>query len=186
MKKLLFLALSILVIVLTVIIFVFSKKSNKITEDANSTTNSTMKISSSAFKDSDQIPAKYTCDGDNINPPLSFSEVPQEAKSLALIVDDPDSPSGTWTHWIIWNISPDTKEIKEASTPDGSIEGINSFSEIKYGGPCPGQGKHHYLFKLYALDSIANLQKGAQKSQLEEEIGKHKIAEAELTGVYER
>jgi len=145
-----------------------------------------MTITSPAFKEGEKIPAKHTCDGANINPPLVWENLPAETKTLVLIVDDPDSPSGTWTHWTLWNISPDSNGTKEGSIPGGAIEGGTSFGGIGYGGPCPGTGEHRYFFKLYALDGKVDLKKGALPAEIIRAIGGKIIAKAELVGLYER
>lgn len=145
-----------------------------------------MKIASSAFQNNQLMPAKYTCDGDNINPPLTFSDVPQGTKSLVLIVDDPDAPMGTWVHWTVWNIDPTTNEIKENSIPTGTVEGMTSFGKPGYGGPCPPAGTHHYFFKLYALNTTFSLESSSDKSQLEKAMSSHILASAELVGLYSR
>lgn len=111
-----------------------------------------MKITSQVFVNNSPIPSKYTCDGENVNPPLLIAEVPAEAVELVLIVDDPDAPAGTWVHWILWNLDPRTTEIAEGATPVGAIEGITTYSRPGYGGPCPPSGTHRYFFKLYALN----------------------------------
>jgi len=148
-------------------------------------------ITSSAFKDGEMIPSKYTCDGENISPPLSWSEIPNGTKSLALINDDPDAPIGDWVHWIVFNIPPDTKEFKEAASskkllPKGALEGLNDWNKKGYGGPCPPSGVHRYFFKLYALDTMLSLKEGATKRQLLEAMKGHILAEAQLIGKYQR
>lgn len=174
---------TILILLITTIFvlnFYFSKnKSNKINTIH-------MQLSSPAFAYGDDIPTKFTCDGENVNPPLVISEVPQEAKSLVLIVDDPDAPSGTWLHWSLWNIPMTTIEIKENSLPIGSITGTNDFNLTKYRGPCPPSGTHRYFFKLYALDNIINLPEGASLSELEEKMKNHILEEVELIGKYSK
>lgn len=146
-----------------------------------------MKLTSSTFTNNQMIPSKYTCDGANINPPLSISDIPANAKSLALIMDDPDSPMGTWIHWTVWNIAPDTKEIGEKTVPAGAVEGKTSFGKPGYGGPCPPSGTHHYYFKLYALDiPLPVFVKAPTKSDIENTITSHIINEAELVGLYSR
>ena len=136
-----------------------------------------MKLTSSAFQNNQFIPAKYTCDGEDINPPLTISDVPAQAKSLVLIVDDPDAPGGTFTHWVVANISPTTREIREGTLPEGAIEYGNDFGKLDYGGPCPPSGTHRYFFRLFALDTdfttIASMQG-------------HILAQAELIGLYQR
>ncbi|MDZ4209610.1 MAG: YbhB/YbcL family Raf kinase inhibitor-like protein, partial [Candidatus Curtissbacteria bacterium] len=142
-----------------------------------------MKITSAAFENNAKIPSKYTCDGENINPPLSFSGVPANAKSLVLIMDDPDAPNGTWVHWMVFNINPKINEISENSLPKDGIEGVTSFGKKGYGGACPPSGTHRYFFKLYALDTILNLT-NPNKAALEKEIQDHIIEKAELIGLY--
>lgn len=149
------------------------------------------KITSTAFKEGEFIPSKYTCDGENISPPLSWSDLPSGTKSLALINDDPDAPVGDWVHWIIYNIPPDTKELIEAASnkknlPKGSLEGLNDWNRIGYGGPCPPTGVHRYFFKLYALDCVLSLKQGATKKQLLDAMKGHILALAQLIGKYQR
>jgi len=145
-----------------------------------------MKISSTAFGHNGKIPQKYTCDGSDVNPPLKFEEIPAAARSLALIVDDPDAPMGTWVHWVVWNLDPKTEGIKENSAAKGSIQGINDFRKHDYGGPCPPSGTHRYFFKLYALDMTLNISASNGKAALEASMKGHILAEAELVGLYER
>ena len=145
-----------------------------------------MKISSTVFAPNGLIPEKYTCDGSDVNPPLQFEEIPAGAKSLALIVDDPDAPMGTWVHWVVWNIDPKTAEIQENSVPKGSMQGMNDFRKRDYGGPCPPSGTHRYFFKLYALDMTPNIGANSTKAALESSMKGHILAEAELIGLYKR
>jgi len=145
-----------------------------------------MKITSMAFGDGGNIPSKYTCDGADVSPPLEMTNVPSGAKSLALIVDDPDAPAGDWVHWLIWNISPKTAEIHENSVPAGSTQGLTDFRTNGYGGPCPPSGTHRYLFKLYALDTTLSLGSNARKADLLEAMKGHIVAQAQLTGRYRR
>ncbi|MCD6500585.1 YbhB/YbcL family Raf kinase inhibitor-like protein [bacterium] len=145
-----------------------------------------MKIESSAFKENQSIPEKYTCDGENVNPLLKISEVPEAAKSLVLIVDDPDAPMGTWVHWTVWNVSSKTTEIPENSVPEGAIEGMTDFGKPGYGGPCPPSGTHRYFFKLYALDTTLGLSSSAKKVDLEKAMEGHILDKAELIGLYSR
>ncbi len=157
-----------------------------------------MVITSPSFKEGESIPVKFSCDGfdksfdmggDDINPELQVQNVPAETRSLALIVDDPDATRGvTFTHWLVWNIDPQTKVIKEDSVPPNSVEGVNDFGRVGYGGPCPPRGskQHRYFFKLYALDAILTLSSGASKSALTTEAEKHLIVKAELIGLYGR
>ena len=145
-----------------------------------------MKLQSSAFEPNQQIPSKYTCDGENVHPPLQISDVPESAKSLALIMDDPDAPMGTWVHWTMWKIDPATSEIREDSVPEGVMQGVTSFGKPGYGGPCPPSGTHRYFFKLYALDSMVNLAPDAEKSVLESTMEGHILDQTELLGLYTR
>jgi len=145
-----------------------------------------MKLTSPAFKNNEKIPAQYTCDGENINPPLEISAVKEFAQSLVLINDDPDAPNGDWVHWLVWNINPKTKEITENSVPLGTVEGTTSFGRPGYGGPCPPSGTHRYFFKLYALDINLNLDQNTDKKQLEIAIKNHIIDQTELIGLYGR
>jgi len=143
-----------------------------------------MQITSPAFQNNGKIPSRYTCDGKNISPPLIISGVPENAQSLALISDDPDAPVGLWVHWIMWNIDPKTTEIKENSVPEGAVQGVTSFGDAKYGGPCPPSGTHRYFFKLYALDTKLDLPKTADKNALEAAMKNHILAKAEIIGLY--
>lgn len=138
-----------------------------------------IKVISSAFASNGTIPKKYTCNGQNINPPLELQGIPEETNSLALIMDDPDAPMKTFTHWIVWNIGPVAK-IDEDSIP--GIEGMNDFRKIGYGGPCPPSGTHRYFFRIYALDKQLELKEGANRKELENEMIGHIIAEGELMG----
>jgi Raf kinase inhibitor-like YbhB/YbcL family protein len=147
---------------------------------------STLKITSPVFKHNDRIPPKYTCDGADINPPLLVENVPAGTQSLSLIVDDPDAPRGTWVHWVVWNIAPDTKEIKEHTVPSGAQQGINDFRKNSYGGPCPPSGTHRYFFKLYALNVKLNIDRNANKASLEKAMSGHILGQAELIGLYAR
>ena len=145
-----------------------------------------MKITSTAFGNNGQIPAKYTCDGADMNPPLGFEGVPAGTKSLALIADDPDAPMGTWVHWVVWNIDPKTTGIAENSIAKGAIQGLNDFGTQAYGGPCPPSGTHRYFFKLYALDTALGIKANAKKADLEAAMKGHILGEAQLVGLYKR
>ena len=145
-----------------------------------------MKIASSAFENKQMIPQKYTCDGENINPPLQITEVPSNTQSLVLIVDDPDAPSGDWVHWLVWNINPETKLITENESPQGAIQGTNDFGKQNYGGPCPPSGIHHYQFKIYALDTTLNLPSSSRKKDLEKAMANHILDKDMLIGLYQR
>jgi Raf kinase inhibitor-like YbhB/YbcL family protein len=145
-----------------------------------------LKLSSPAFKNDQMIPSKHTCDGADVNPTLVIENVPSEAKSLALIMDDPDAPAGTWVHWVIWNIDPRTREIRESSVPPEAVQGINDFRKHAYGGPCPPSGTHRYFFKLYALDDTLTLDQNTVKAVLEHAMKGHIVAQSELIGLYKR
>ena len=140
-----------------------------------------MKVSSPAFESKGLIPEKYTCQGTDINPPLIIEEIPEEAKSLALIVEDPDAPSGNWIHWIVYDI-PIIGHIQENSVP--GTQGRNDYNKLDYGGPCPPYGVHRYFFRLYALDSSLNLEEGMDKESLVKAMHAHIMAHAELVGRY--
>ena len=145
---------------------------------------------SPAFEHEGKIPSKYTCDGENISPPLTVSDVPPETKSLALIMDDPDVPKhlrsdGMWDHWVVFNIPASMRDIKEGNEPDG-IHGIGTGGNMNYFGPCPPDREHRYFFKLYALDTELDLPEKATKQQLEKAMENHIIEKTELMGKYER
>ncbi|MCL5022771.1 MAG: YbhB/YbcL family Raf kinase inhibitor-like protein [Nitrospirae bacterium] len=146
----------------------------------------TLRISSPAFENNGSIPGKYTCDGMDVNPPLRIANVPAGARSLALIVDDPDAPRGTWVHWVVWNIGPKTLEIGENTVPKGALQAVNDFKRHQYGGPCPPSGTHRYFFKLYALDAMLNFSANSGKAGLEKAMEGHIIARAEIVGLYKR
>jgi len=146
----------------------------------------TLKLSSTAFGSNGMIPEKYTCDGTDVAPPLAIEGVPENARSLALVIDDPDAPSGTWVHWVVWNIDPKTAAIAEGSVPKGAHQGMNDFRRLDYGGPCPPSGTHRYFFKLYALDTLLDLEKGASKAVLERSMKGHLLAQAQIIGRYRR
>jgi len=145
-----------------------------------------MKIISSAFEHNTKIPRKYTCDGENVNPPIHFLEVPDDAKSLVLIMDDPDAPAKVWVHWVVYNINPQTSEVKENSIPQDGIEGMTDFGKPGYGGPCPPSGTHRYFLKLYALDTALDIPRNATKQMVEEKMQDHIIDKAELISLYSR
>jgi Raf kinase inhibitor-like YbhB/YbcL family protein len=145
----------------------------------------TMKITSSAFHEGANIPSKFTCDGSDTSPPLQIAGVPSGAKSLVLIVDDPDAPGGLFTHWLVWNIPPQTGSIAEGSAPQG-VQGANDFGKSGYRGPCPPPGTHRYSFKIFALDRELELRSGAKRSQVDAAMKGHVIARGELVGRYAR
>ncbi len=143
-----------------------------------------MRLTSPAFQDNGQIPSRFTCDGDNINPELVIENVPPGTKSLALLMEDPDAPNGLWVHWVVWNIRPNIGVLVERAEPRESVIGKNSWGHNQYGGPCPPSGTHRYMFKLFALDTTLDLAGTASKGQLEVAMEDHVLAEAVLTGLY--
>jgi Raf kinase inhibitor-like YbhB/YbcL family protein len=151
----------------------------------------TMKITSSAFANNGMIPSKYTCDGEDISPPLQWDGIPEGTKSIALICDDPDAPMGTFVHWVLYNLPAETTELAENMPTDkelsnGARQGMTDFRKTGYGGPCPPSGTHRYFFKIYALDTKLDLAAGASKSQLLKAMEKHILAQGELVGKYKR
>ena len=142
-----------------------------------------LRVASPAFQNNSYIPAKHTCDGSNVNPPLKVDDIPEGAKSLVLIMDDPDCPGETWDHWIVWNIPP-TGKIDENSVP--GVEGQNSFRRRSYGGPCPPSGTHRYFFKFYSLDAQLSLPPSSRKKDVELAMKGHILAQGELVGLYKR
>ena len=151
----------------------------------------TMKITSLAFVNNGMIPAKYTCDGEDISPPLQWDGIPDGTKSFALICDDPDAPMGTFVHWVLYNLPAETKELAENIPADkelsnGARQGTTDFRRIGYGGPCPPSGTHRYFFKIYSLDTKLDLPAGATKSQLLKAMEGHILGQGELVGKYKR
>jgi hypothetical protein len=144
-----------------------------------------MQISSPAFNQGANIPSKFTCDGSQTSPPLQITGIPAEAKSLALIADDPDAPGGLFTHWVIWNIPPQISSIADGSAPKG-VQGTNDFGRSGYGAPCPPSGTHRYYFRVFALDRELDLRSGAKRGQLDATMKGHVIAQGELIGRYSR
>ena len=145
-----------------------------------------MEITSSAFGPNEPIPAEYTCDGQGINPPLAIKGVSSDAKSLALVVDDPDAPSGTFVHWVAWNIAPRDQDIGGGSVPAGASEGLNSAGQTGYTAPCPPGGTHHYRFTVFALDAALAFPTAPTAADLEKAMQGHVLVRAQLIGIYER
>lgn len=150
-----------------------------------------IKITSSAFTHGGLIPAKYTCDGADISPPLKWDAVPEATQGIALICDDPDAPMGTWVHWVLYNLPPETKELSEnfpqdETLPDGTRQGVSDFGKTGYGGPCPPGGTHRYYFKIYALDKKLDIEPIADKAALLKAMKDHILAQGQLMGKYKR
>ena len=150
-----------------------------------------MKLESTAFTPNGMIPPRYTCDGADVSPPLTWDEPPGGTQSLALICDDPDAPVGTFVHWVLYNLPPTERQLAEGipqnqTLPNGAIQGVSDFRKPGYGGPCPPGGTHRYFFKLYALDTVLNLKSGAKKADLLRAMDGHILATAELMGRYHR
>ena len=149
------------------------------------------KITSRAFKDGEMIPAHYTCQGENVSPPLDWSDAPEGTQCFALINDDPDAPGGSFVHWVVYNIPLGYNSLPEAvpslnALPNGTRQGTNDFRHIGYGGPCPPSGVHRYFFKLYALNALLDLEPGATKAQLEKIMQRRTLGEAQLVGKYKK
>ncbi len=145
-----------------------------------------MKLTSSAFPHEGAIPVTYTCDAENVSPPLSLEDVPEAAKSLALMVNDPDAPRGDWVHWTVWGLTPTTREIPEGAALAGVTQGTTDFGKTGYGGPCPPSGTHRYQFTLYALDTTLDLPPSSVKTDLERALAGHILASTVLVGTYAR
>ncbi len=151
-----------------------------------------LSISSPVFQEGASIPTKYSCEGQDISPPLVWGESPAGTRAFVLIVDDPDAPGGVFTHWVLFNLPADSRELSEAvpaqsQLPNGALQGKNDFGKIGYGGPCPPPGRpHRYQFALYALDQPLDLKSGASKKQVLEAMQGHILAQGQLTGIYQR
>lgn len=151
-----------------------------------------MQLSSTAFSEGEPIPAKYSCDGKNVSPPLKWNGAPSGTKSLALIADDPDAPVGTWVHWVLYDLPATTSDLAEGLPqsqylPGGARQGLNDFKRLGYGGPCPPPGKaHRYFFRLFALDATPDIKSGASRKELEKVMSGHIIAQGQLMGTYQR
>jgi Raf kinase inhibitor-like YbhB/YbcL family protein len=143
-----------------------------------------LSLTSPAFDNGDPIPRQYGYEADNVNPPLHIEGVPDDAESLALVMDDPDAPGGTWVHWLVWNVAPDRTEIPEDWTPSRPAEGANSWDEVGYGGPNPPDKRHTYRFEVYALESTLDLARGADRDELDAAVAGSVLASARLTGTY--
>ena len=144
---------------------------------------SNMQLTSLVFGHNQLIPAKYTCDGEDVNPPLVINNAPESTQSLTIIVDDPDAPAGVWDHWIVFNIPPDTKVVAEGQEPEG-VHGRGTGGNTDYYGPCPPDREHRYFFKVYALDTMLDLPEGSSKADVERAMEGHVLDKAELIGRY--
>ncbi len=145
-----------------------------------------MELTSTAFEENTPIPEKYTCEGENVRPPLRIAHVPKGTRSLVLVVSDPDAPTPDFTHWLVWNIPPETVSLEEEVLPREAVEGTNDFGNIGWGGPCPPSGTHRYEFHLYALDSLVDLPETSNKTDLQSHIGGFILEESILVGLYSK
>ncbi|GBC75647.1 Putative lipoprotein LppC [archaeon HR06] len=196
MNKKLIIATTIVVVIAIIFVFLVSTKTTIITTELKTTITTTefkgqkfegFVILSKAFGEGENIPIKYTCDGENISPPLEWKSIPENSVSLALIVEDPDAPFGTFTHWIVFNIDKNIKGFEEGKLPEKVKQGVNDFGNNRYDGPCPPKGeKHRYIFRLFALDKELDLSKDVKRNEFLNAIKAHVIAEARLTGIYSR
>jgi len=160
----------------------------------NATSENTMNfhITSTAFSEGQPIPQEFTCQGSDLSPPLKWTGAPSNARSFALVADDPDAPVGTWVHWVLYNLPAASTDLAEntqklAALPGGAKQGVNDFHQPGYGGPCPPPGKpHRYFFKLYALDTLLDLKPGATKKDVERAMENHILGQAQLMGTYQR
>ena len=179
--------------VVLAILLGFTRATGDVLAQSKEASAMTLKLTSTALTQGGQIPSKYTCDGQDVSPPLAWSDVPIEAKSLVLIVDDPDAPDPaapkmTWVHWVLYNIPPSASALPKGAKqlPAGTLEGVNGWGRTGYGGPCPPIGRHRYFHELYALDiELPDLGRPS-KAELEAQIRVHVIAQAELVGTYEK
>lgn len=181
----------VLVMAIALVMLSSCQRGPKVSVEGERASKMEISVNSSAFKEGEIIPSKYTCDGANVSPPLSWSGIPDGTKSIALICDDPDAPMGTWVHWVIYNLPRDADGLPEAvprseTLPNSAKQGTNSGGKIGYDGPCPPSGTHRYYFKVYALDISPNLPPGISKGRLQEETKGHILAEGQLMGRYSR
>ncbi len=184
MPKLVILLVVILLIVSSLFIFLGLKSRQTKNNPEKTEREEIMKVTSPVFTQEEQMPEDYTCDGENVNPPLNIVNLPAGTQSLAIIVDDPDAPGGDFSHWLVWNINPQTKEIMEDSVPENAVVGTNDFKKMEYDGPCPPSGTHRYVFKVLALGTKLELGEGATREELDEAMDEHVLDSAELIGLY--
>jgi Raf kinase inhibitor-like YbhB/YbcL family protein len=178
--------IAFLVAVMLLAGWVFYTMRTQHTDDSIKLKASNMQIMSTAFGNNEAIPQKYSCQGEGVNPPLEIKDVPGGAKAMAVVVDDPDAPSGTFVHWVAWNFGPTVAQVAENSVPEGVTQGSNGAGKAVWYPLCPPSGTHHYHFKLYALDEKLSLQEGATKSELVDAMKGHIVAQTELVGTYEK
>jgi Raf kinase inhibitor-like YbhB/YbcL family protein len=177
----------LVIVAVVAVILVLARAGHKLSKQDQSkgVGNKGMKLTSTAFANSEAIPVRFSCQGEKINPPLAISGVPEGVGSLALVVDDPDAPGGTFDHWVMWNLPADTPGIPENWSPEPGVSvGANGMGQAEWFPPCPPNGTHHYHFKLYALDSKLSLATGAAKARLEQAMEGHVVAQTELVGTY--
>lgn len=183
-----------LVLILLLLVVLFTSCREKRVPDFDEATKGSrwnFPVLSTAFGDSENIPEKYTADGQDISPPLAFGPFHESTKSVALIVDDPDAPRGTFTHWVLFNLPPDTNSLPEnvpatEKLENGAVQGLNSAGKVGYLGPDPPSGVHHYIFHVYSLDTMLDLDSSATKEQVEAAMQDHIIGRGTLTGLYTR
>ena len=185
MKKMFILFFSVIVFYSIIALPCYSKDKKKGVKPMELT------VTSTSFTQGGMIPRNYTCDGNNVSPPLSWSKGPEGTKSYVLISDDPDAPVGTWVHWVLYNLPVNVTSLSEnipkmKQLENGSLHGKNDFGRFEYGGPCPPGGTHRYYFKIYALDTMISAGPGLTKKQLLKEMDKHILAQGELVGKYSR
>lgn len=187
-KRLALIFLTILVLVIVLIWLAGRNKSeggkNMPNVNTLTSTASGLQLVSQVFRDGASIPTQYSCNDQNVNPPLNIMSVPANAKSLALIMHDPDAPSGDFVHWLMWDIPTSTETIAVNKVPQGAVQGVNSSGQNKYMGPCPPSGTHHYKFDLYALDTTLNLSSGTNRSELVKAMQGHIVEQHTLTGTF--
>lgn len=195
-KKNIGLAVSLVLLLLLSGVIIYLKWQPQNNEVLPLINNLTMQLTSPIFNEGENIPSRYTCDGKNINPPLNIIDAPEGVESFVLIVDDPDATHGDWVHWLVWNIAPTTVSIGENSVPQGAVQGMTDFKNQSYGGPCPPasperkrgepSGTHRYQFKLYAIDTMLDIDETSTKKDVEKTMENHIISTAMLIGLYAR
>lgn len=170
-------------VIVSVLVYGFESHKTNLSEKGD--VYMTMVIESSAFQEGQMIPAKYTCDGQNISPPLNWKNAPEGTRSFAIICDDPDASAGVWVHWVVWNIPANVNDLSAGELPKEAKQGINDFRQRGYGGPCPPSGTHHYYFKLYALNTMLELSGNVTKDKLLDAMEKRILTQCSLMGKYQ-